>query len=74
MQAEQQGPAWDAVRHAQTMAATYNAAGAKHKDGRPFGAEDFMRDNPWQAAPRRAAMTPQQLAAMHKAWLAQYGG
>jgi hypothetical protein len=76
MDAEQQGPAWAAMRHAELMAAVHNGGGLRHADGRPFRVEDFMRTDPWHppAVVVPAAMTPAQLAAQHAAWVAAQGG
>lgn len=46
MQAEQIGPEWDALRHAQLQAAAANGALSK-PDRKPFTAADFMRRDPW---------------------------
>jgi hypothetical protein len=68
MQAEQVGPEWAAHRHAEAMAAAYNAGQFKHRDARAFAAADFARPDPWaEAAP---ALTPEQERARVQADLA----
>lgn len=58
MQAEQLGPEWDALRHAQLLAAAHNGGAFKRKGGGPFLAADFLRADPWAD---RAELTPQQM-------------
>lgn len=52
MQAEQIGPEWDALRHAQLQAAAANGALVKH-DRKAWASGDFMRPDPW--APQEPA-------------------
>lgn len=47
MHAEQVGPAYDRLRHAELMAAVHNGACSKVGGG-AFGAADFMAPDPWQ--------------------------
>ena len=60
MQAEQVGPEWQALRHADLMAATHNGGQFKRHGGGPFKAADFLRADPWHDAP---SLTPEQEAA-----------
>lgn len=53
MQAEQIGPEWDALRHAQLQAAVANGALVK-QDRKAWTAAEFMRADPW-APPAPAA-------------------
>ena len=46
MHAHHIGPEWDAMRHAQLMAALHNGPLVK-PDKRPFTAADFLPPNPW---------------------------
>jgi hypothetical protein len=55
MHAEQVGPEWDALRHAELMAALHNGPLQK-QDKTLFKASDFTRD-PW--APPKPAPDPQ---------------
>lgn len=68
MAAEQVGPEWAAHRHAEAMAAAYNAGQFKHRDARAFAAHDFARPDPW-ALPA-APLTPEQERARVQAGLA----
>lgn len=66
MQAEQLGPDWQALRHAEVLAALSNGAMQK-PDKRPFSAADFMRADPWLPADKRPKfLNPQdaQLASI----------
>jgi hypothetical protein len=68
MQAEQVGPDWAAHRHAEAIAAAYNAGQFKHRDARAFAAADFARSDPWAAA--APALTPEQERARLQAQVA----
>ena len=56
MQTEQVGPEWDALRHAELLAALNNGPLQK-RDKTLFRTADFMRSDPWAppdpAAPQR---------------------
>lgn len=66
MQAEQVGPDWDALRHAELLAAVANGAVVK-PDKRMFTAADFQRPDPWVPPDKRPKfLSPQdaQLGTM----------
>lgn len=66
MDAHHIGPEWDALRHAQLLAAAHNGALVR-TDKRQWAAADFMPRDPWApAAPRPGppvAESAQQLLA-----------
>lgn len=53
LEAEQIGPEWDALRHAEILAALHNGP-MKRAGGssQPFAARDFLRRDPWSPAPQ----------------------
>ncbi len=58
------GPVWDALRHAELLAALHNGAMAK-PDKQPFRAADFMPPDPWAPPPpRMLSPADERLAAM----------
>jgi len=59
MQAEQVGPEWQALRHADLIAASHNAGQFKRQGGGAFTAADFRRRDPWG---NTAPLTPAQEA------------
>jgi hypothetical protein len=70
LEAERVGPAWDARRHAELMAAVHNGGRVARAGGGLFTVADFMQPDPWApAAPAAADLTPQQMKALHDAWL-----
>lgn len=52
LEAEQIGPEWDALRHAELLAALHNGP-MKRADGtsRPFTVREFLRRDPWAPPP-----------------------
>lgn len=70
MHAEQVGPHWDRLRHAELMAAAHNGTNVKHRDARPFSALDFFTADPWSPPPAPMTMTAEQVRQMHDAHLA----
>lgn len=56
MDAEQVGPAWDTLRHAQLLAALHNGPMSK-RDKSAFKASEFVPANPW-APPGEAPPPP----------------
>lgn len=71
MAAEHQGPEWADVRHAELLAAIANGP-RQRTDKRPFTGADFIGTDPWAPPPRpAAAMTPEEMAAAHAAWIAE---
>lgn len=57
------GPGWDALRHAEVLAALHNGALLK-PDKKPFRPADFMTADPWAPAPPPPAVaTAQDMAA-----------
>lgn len=63
MQAEQVGPEWDALRHAQLLAAVANGEGVK-PDKRLFTAADFQTPDPWVPADKRPKFLNPEDAAL----------
>lgn len=70
LHAEQVGPHWDRLRHAELMAAVHNGTNVKHRESRPFSALDFFLADPWAPPPAPVAMTAAQVRQMHEAHLA----
>lgn len=60
LQAERVGPDWDALRHAELVAAAHNGALQK-KDKSLFTVADFVPADPW-APPRPKLLNPQDEA------------
>ncbi len=69
LQAEQVGPRWDALRHAELLAAVHNGGNYQRKGGGAFTRKDFMPADPWQAVPQ---LTPEQLQAQQEAEFAAF--
>lgn len=61
LEAEQQGPRWEAARRAQLMAALFNGP-MRRRDGRAWEPADFMPHDPWQPAPPRLLNPADDLA------------
>ncbi len=63
MDAHRVGPEWDALRHAELLAAAHNGALLK-PDKSTWRASDFMPRDPWApAAPQPGVAGAQELAA-----------
>lgn len=63
LDAHRVGPGWDALRHAETLAALHNGAMQK-PDKRAFTAAEFMPRDPWAPpAPKPTVGSAQAMAA-----------
>lgn len=49
------GPRWDALRHAEALAAATNGA-LRRRDGRTWAPRDFMPPDPWDDSPPDAGI------------------
>jgi hypothetical protein len=55
LDAQRIGPSWDALRHAEVLAAAANGA-LRQREGRSWAARDFMPPDPWGDAPAEPAI------------------
>jgi len=70
LEAERVGPAWDARRHAELLAAAHNSGRVAKTGGGLFTAADFMPPDPWTPPPVARVLNAEEHAAQLRAQIA----